>query len=222
MKSIYSKPEKSVINKLIYTLVCYFYAYFSIFLIKFLFEILDIFFKKNNFYTFKEFQISNDYLVQESNLKILFSSIIFAPIIEEVFFRLHLNLKNNNIIISIFCIFIFTLLKYKIHTIEFILFFVYGTYLIILLLFSKNKIISQNLIKKINFFTTIFFFGIFHFLHYKIFKNKFIFFYLINVMPMFIFGYYFSKIRLKFNIFWSILLHAMSNLIPCLIIILNR
>lgn len=218
----YSKQKKeyTFFQKIKYVLFCFIYAYCLIIGLRLLFEIMDVILNFFGFALIGDFQINNYKLKEKTDLKLIFELLIFAPVVEEIIFRLPLSLKSNHFIIALFLTLGLTMNYFlkSVFNLEFYFLSFYGLYLLTIYTF-KSKI--KNLFK-INFLISTLLFGLFHILNYKTFESNSIGFYFLNVMPMIVFGYYFAKTRLKFNVFWSVLLHTISNIIPYLVIISNK
>lgn len=149
-------------------------------------------------------------------------TVLFFPLIEEIFFRLPLNLKPLSLSIVIGLIF------YRIFKLNFIEFDFYrlNDYIIFILsvlvsLFTYKvlkKKIPLNLLTKIknNYFFVIFY-GIaviFASLHISIFNPTFKLFYIYPffVLPQFITALFTGAVRMKYGFIWGVLLHIMINL----------
>jgi len=196
------------------------YAFLSIIIFNVLLSILLNFFD-TSLISYNSYNI----IRESSNMhkpfeKLIFYTLIFAPIIEEIIFRLHLKFNNKNFLISLSVLIIAIIKAYNVSLILFYIFFIYAVVLIVIWFLSRI-LKSNNIMFKINIILSILFFGLSHISHIKIYNLQFWPVYLHYFIPLFIFGYYLSKIRLKLNIFYSVLAHFVFNLIPIVIMILN-
>jgi hypothetical protein len=145
--------------------------------------------------------------------------IILIPFIEELIFRLPLNLKKSSIAISITFLYLrfsggfFThLFNYK--NFEDIIKIVIA---LLIFIFSMN-IMNQ---KKLDFIKLIYYkqyfyfiavaFGLIHIINFHQINFYLFFLYPIYVLPQFFMGLSIGKIRVKYGFFWGWALHAMIN-----------
>jgi len=157
-----------------------------------------------------------------------FAVILYAPIIEELIFRLPLKFNKRYLIIS-FTLFTFLisrmliggvvkdLLFSSIISILFLVFFIRifkmkKVYINLYIFWKKNPIII--------FYLTAFVFAFLHIFNYNasfyeiLIKSHFI------ILPRFIIGLLYGLIRIKINTFASILMHSINNSMPYLFIYL--
>lgn len=170
----------------------------------------------------KIYHIPDQYKHNWSKKFILFS-IFFAPIFEEIAFRLPLKFKPFNLAISTsFIIFYITtniifktpLLEINIHLLYSFLISVFF-FIIFIFLLKLNKI--KKLVEKIweNHFNTVFYFYafLFGFTHFFKFIEPnliFIFFY---PLPFVIIGIFLGYFRLKYGFIYSIIFHFIYSLL---------
>lgn len=161
-----------------------------------------------------------------NTLKILIVGILLGPIIEELLFRLLLLPKLKNVIIFIvfsISMAIIYLIKGSIHFL--IIFLLFGS---IAFLFCQNKrYLRKAQLFIINHFCFIFYtscilFGFYHIFNYTPFNLKLFILMPLIVLPQIVAGVFFGFIRMKFGIFYSIIFHSVTNVIPILILLFNR
>lgn len=167
------------------------------------------------------------YYSQEINpLFVAFIVILFAPLIEELIFRLPLRIKRNNFIPFIFLgilisglsiihkyyepVIILYLIPVFLFGIAFTLNFNKKSYQSISHLFKSNY--------KLYFYSFTILFALIHIGNYK-FSWQVLFFAPLLVLPQFILGFLIGFMRLKFGLTWGIFLHAIHNTIYILPII---
>jgi membrane protease YdiL (CAAX protease family) len=157
---------------------------------------------------------------------IFLSTVLVAPVIEELFFRLILKPRFINcIVFSIFSWLLTIILLYKKIFFLFVPIFVLSVIELIVLLDKKlfRKMQKSFLIHFcFVFYLSIFIFGFLHITNYEPFNCKLIAIMPILVSPVLIASIFLGFIRMKFGIFYSILLHSMINLIGFLGIIIDK
>lgn len=138
----------------------------------------------------------------------LINILILAPILEEILFRFHLNLKLRNIVFSI----IATCVMFYDHIWLLSVLIFYFSILILLPRFRER---ANNLIFV---YLSAFFFGISH-LAYKelLFSLEDILSYVYTFTPKFFSGLIYSYVFFKKGLYFSILLHFLWNLLPFII-----
>jgi uncharacterized protein len=169
-----------------------------------------------------------DFSETEINLgtfKMIFVGIIFVPIFEEILFRLLLKPKFYNFILFFFLtagmmIFFFYKSNHK--------FFFFFLFLSLLsLVFIQNKrFLRMAQVFVIRHFSLVFYsscilFGFYHITNYSPINYKLILMMPLIVLPQMIGGTFMGFIRIKFGIIYSILFHAVSNVLPILILIIT-
>ncbi len=145
----------------------------------------------------------------------IFLVCLFVPIIEELIFRLPLISSKINIIVSLFCFTIFLyfftrkyFISYEYFKYFFIsVFFIGCMYFPIFKYEYVHNILTGNKVFMIHFYSILF--CIAHFGNYNFNSNTFTP-YLISLSVL-INGYYFSYIRLRFGIEYSIFIHMFHN-----------
>lgn len=151
---------------------------------------------------------------------------IFAPITEEIAFRLHLKFRSLNLWLSYsFLSAFFLRLSYKINIFLFIAIAILIFILTLLLVLERKRIhIKLKWFWSENFWFVYYFssilFGFLHFGNYQ-FEYKNLPFIFVIVLPQTIAGLFLGYLRIKFGIIWSIFLHFLNNsiiLIPLLFV----
>lgn len=215
---INKKQGLNFINKIKFVLVSLLYAYVGVILLKLILEFIS---------SYLNFNIH----IEKSNnkrdlVKFFISIILIAPIVEELIFRLHLIFKKKYFILSLLIlvsILISEIIKDKFSNLNIFFYLSYISYLLVIYFIRKNKkFVDALYYEKFNILINCLFFALFHITNYKAINFDNIYIYIINVIPMFIFGFYFSKIRLKLNIYWAIFAHMISNSIPFIFFILRN
>lgn len=210
--------EQNYISKIKYVLASLLFAYVGVILLKIIINYAGHFFD----FDFHIEQQSK----KKSIIKLFLLTIIFAPVIEELIFRLHLKNKKINFIISLSLLIIIMLSLFfngNIKNLDVVYYSSYLSYIVLVMYVSNKKFFKHNLFfVKTHLIINCIFFALFHITNYKIINYSDFHVYIINVIPMFIFGYYFSKIRLNLNIYWAIFAHMISNSIPFLLIVLRK
>ncbi len=172
-------------------------------------------------------ELTRFYFSQEINpLIIAFVTIIFAPFIEELIFRLPLRIKRNNFIPFIFIGILFVGLsiihKYfgSVMILYLIPLFLFG--IAFTLNFNKKSFQSiSHLFKsnyKVYFYSFTILFALIHIANYK-FSWQIVFFAPLLVLPQFIGGFLMGFMRIRFGLLWGFFLHALHNTIYVLPII---
>lgn len=146
-------------------------------------------------------------------------TVIKMPFIEEMAFRLFLNLKWQNIAISIFFM-LYLNLGIFFSNVD-----ILSRFIISLVVFTLSFfILSQNRTffslrisekqQKIIQIVSILIFGLYHITNFTPININFLLVYPFYTIPQIVAGYYLTKIRMEFGILWSIIYHIFSNLIP--------
>ena len=150
--------------------------------------------------------------------------IFLAPIIEELIFRLPLYRSKLNYFISIVSCVVFFSKFFRIISIDlfyFLIFLIFILYVLIRYLKSEKQ--KYNFNHKYKSIIFSFLFGLFHLLNfdkkYVLTFNLAILFYILHKS---IIGYFLSNIRIKYNVFISILFHLIMNLIFFLLMQLKQ
>jgi hypothetical protein len=157
------------------------------------------------------------------------AAVVFAPIIEEIIFRLPLNTKGWSISLSIGFL-LYSCLGFKIFYFNFLSIYSYlkiVSFLIILpliinWLFTKYNL-QQRIIQhyKLFFYLMIVVFALAHISNYAPIDYRYIYIYPIFVLPQFVMGLTLGYIRNKFGLPYSILLHSVINLPGSLLILIS-
>jgi hypothetical protein len=145
--------------------------------------------------------------------------VLIGPIIEEIIFRLSLNLKKSAIAICISLI-IYRLLGNKLTKFDFS---AIQDYLVLLIsiatFFLIKNILSDNFLEilKSKYYPFVFYFfaitfALVHVNNFAPIQYNILYVYPIYVLPQFAMGLFFGYIRVKRGIIWSILLHMAVNL----------
>lgn len=196
----------SKIKELLFVIVCLF---ISIYCFGFIEILLDLFIKESYGFSIREIINSsqNEFLKYKYSLLI----ILIFPLIEELIFRLPLNLKINNIFISILGLNLLTIYFNILLTILF--------YLIIFYLFIKKRQVFSKislLIKKKYGYYYYFLCLLFSFLHiFNFYDSIPIKLHLVlpfYVMPQFLFALFSGYLRLRNGFLFSLLFHYLFNL----------
>lgn len=156
--------------------------------------------------------------------------VLIAPLIEELIFRLNLNLKRISILFSLIIISIILLknnLDFNNMTSNLNIFkSIIIAALIIGLGFAINNVVLENI--KSKYYSSFFYlnsilFGLLHISNfYSSIPNKLLVFTPIYVLPQIIGGIFFGYIRLKNGFLWGVALHCIFNLPASLIFYLNQ
>ena len=157
----------------------------------------------------------------------LFSYVIYAPVIEELGFRLGLKYSRNNFSIMISCLSYFFLIIIHFSISEYFKSMdSYITNIIIALLFGIVTLFILTFSQKIDSFLTdfwsnhrkqvfyfsVFLFGGFHYFNFELnFKTLLLMPFI--TLPQTIYGLVFGYIRLKYSIFYSVLSHSLLNMV---------
>lgn len=154
------------------------------------------------------------------------STVILAPFIEELFFRLVLKPKYLNwLILSIFSGILTAIFIYKKI---FLLLIPFSILTIIEFIFLLNrKSFRRMQIFFLNHFCFFFYlssllFGLLHVTNYEPFNYKLIILMPILVSPIVVVGIILGFIRMKFGIWYSMLMHSMINLIAFLVFLVGK
>lgn len=154
---------------------------------------------------------------------------IFAPIIEELIFRLPLIIDKTNIIISTICfiVFLFFFTKKYFTNYEYIRYIFISVLFIGCMYFSIFKydylhpFLNENRLFIIHFCSILF--CIAHYGNYNFNTNSYAPY--LMLLSVLINGYYFSYIRLRFGIEYSIFIHMFHNtiiFIPAIVKFITR
>lgn len=149
--------------------------------------------------------------------KLLFICLIM-PIIEELAFRLPLDISKNNLIISIVCLNMFLFILTKKHLSDMSSIYKYGMYITVLglsLYFAIQNYQSILIVLQKNFVTYLHIISIsFCLVHYGNFDftTKSITPYFLMFL-IFVNGYYYGYTRLRFGISYAIFIHMFHNIL---------
>lgn len=185
-------------------------SYCIVFGILFLYTILlNIF--PNYLQEISEIKTSFNSKIKNKSLSFLFlSSVILAPIMEELVFRIGITSKRLN-----FYILLLASLVYLILTIvqnKYIFSLAISIYPISQYLLYRFFRIDKNYFSISIFFSAVYF-GLIHIFNFNHEEMRNIFSYAVMILPLIVFGYTFGKIRVKLGISYAILAHMILNLI---------
>jgi hypothetical protein len=161
------------------------------------------------------------------NYYVLLINIFFAPILEELVFRLPLLFRKRNIIIAYFVLLGAIIINlYKIDYKEIRIIISFGLlFLSALPLYFFDKV-NDRLLKRIEnnygkyfVYISIILFSCSHLSNIDNFHIKLLPIYLVNLFPIFFAGVCFSFCRLKLGFLYGLLLHIFGNILPALSII---
>lgn len=149
------------------------------------------------------------------DLIMAFKTLIIAPIVEELIFRE--PLKKNKIMVYVLATYSLLFLGLKHNTISFA-FSGYVLLLVVDLFYFKET--TNALIVKITFTTVLF--GFLHISNLNYQGLGFLPYYLYQISPIIMLGFGLALIRLKFNVYWSMIGHFIFNLITIIPILLKK
>jgi len=173
-----------------------------------------------------KYLVSNEPFVEEDDVKLLnaskiFSIVLLVPFVEELIFRGFLKFNKKYILalsIISYIVLCFSFVKQEeIRTILIIAIFIFG---LLALFYSRFyqwliRFIGNNL--KLLIYISSLLFAIIHFSNYEDFE-------LINLVVItqkIVAGLFLAFIVYKYNIWYSLLFHALNNMIPFIIIVLH-
>lgn len=137
----------------------------------------------------------------------IFVYIIFAPILEELIFRNHLNLKFKNLVLA-------TVISVLLFWRDWFIVILLGYF--ILVCFLKNRNISN--LKILLIYSSSLLFAFAHYYQLIDWDNsETILKFLLRSIPQFIGGLFYCYIYFRNGVFASMLFHAFWNLLPCLV-----
>lgn len=175
--------------------------------------------KQFDFNIWDTHQNGDTYLRKNGVLLGFWLMVIKMPFIEEMAFRLFLNLKWQNIAISVFFI-LFLNLGLFLSNVDIFFRFIISFVVFVLSFYSlyKNRNhfnlkISEKQQHSIQ-ILSILIFGLYHITNFIPINVDFFLIYPIYTIPQIILGYYLTKVRMEFGILWSIGYHMFNNLIP--------
>lgn len=150
-----------------------------------------------------------------------FYVVIFGPIVEEIIFRLPINLNKSNLLISISFLLglIFTVNSIIFKTSDLIYLNYFQFLIITIISFSILKISFRNLKDELNISTTFLFyflslsFSILHLLNFQTLVLENYLIYLIYIFYIFIESCAFGYLRCNYGFFSGLLLHILKNFI---------
>ena len=207
-----NKKKYTLIEKLkctfFYIIKSYLFIFLFLILLELIFFLLDI---DNDFKN-----VIKNKKPLPSDYKLLFNTLLLAPLVEEIIFRLHLKFKDQYFFISIVAL-IFIIIRF--HFLDSILSGILSIYVIILLIIwflSKKSIFTQKIFE-INYILSILFFGLSHIINLKVIDLSLWQVNLFYFVPILIVGYFLSKIRFHLNIVYSIFAHFIFNITPFLL-----
>ncbi|MFB9063778.1 CPBP family glutamic-type intramembrane protease [Flavobacterium branchiarum] len=185
-----------------FRLVLYYYFIFILFLIS-----LSIFVG-----WVKYFFNSESYIVLPAN--ILFLKVaVFAPIMEEIIFRLLIRVNKFNLII--FSVFLIVFVLYEKYILSTVVYYVFNGFFLLLLFFKKlnyklNRQLDKSKYLSLLIYISCFLFGLYHVPNFKD-CSLFDIVVIAYLFSKIIAGFIFILLRLKFGIIASILFHMFIN-----------
>lgn len=206
-KANFNETTFGVFGNIKFILSKYFLILFIYFSIAVIFSVLGFLGSKTG--------ISINHSEKIPTLSKIFLICLFAPIIEELIFRLPLVINKSNIIISLSCLtlFIYFFLKKYFINYEYLRYIFVFTFFIVSMynFIFKYDTVYYFLVKNKLYFIHIcsIFFCLAHLGNYN-FNTRSIAPYLI-IISLLINGYYFSYVRLRFGIEYSIFIHIFHN-----------
>lgn len=143
--------------------------------------------------------------------------IFIGPFVEEVLFRLILNLNKFNMSLFLGLI-LLKLLTHQLYEYNFYS-FKFLCYVIICIIFCTlcNLYLPYKMINLLNLkkrgliIISILLFGFIHILNIKIIHLQLLLFYPFYVLPQMIIGYFITNLRLKYGFIWGLFLHILIN-----------
>lgn len=166
------------------------------------------------FIIFKLFKLGHIELDPLSSLRTILIGIIFAPILEEIFFRSLLKFTKRSIIlflITVIVLIIYAAFRSKIEFVSFLSVVFIGI-LCLLLFFNRNKI-ELFISSKFNYFFygSAIFFGLVHASNFTGNSYVILAFSLILGGPQIVLGLILGFIRMNYGLIYSILFHMIIN-----------
>ncbi|TPG45258.1 type II CAAX prenyl endopeptidase Rce1 family protein [Flavobacterium pectinovorum] len=216
--------ENTLFKKIKYLLISLFFIYIGIALSAIIIACIDYFIVNILHYqSVKELFNKSTRMVNKRNV---YYVILIGPFVEELLFRLVLNINKLNI--SIFLVlFCYAILGGKIESFDFINMFSYFKLLssilvgaIVYLFIKKYNFEKLKEHKKIIIWFSIFAFGLFHLINISKVGQMYwqlSLLYPFYILPYFIIGYFITNLRLKYGFFWGCLLHVALNSIATLL-----
>ena len=168
-------------------------------------------------------RMSEIYGGRNSSDKITFpfiiSTLILAPLLEEISFRLPLKDFKRNFLLSFMALTLLIALSHftekKVGFILLILGVIYTLNWLLLL----RKRINVNISRKAIYILSMVFFVLAHFGTIEVLHREYQPIYILFGAHMTICAYFLSKIRLNGNVYYSMLLHFLYNLVPVLVLV---
>ena len=160
---------------------------------------------------------------------VLFGSCIEAPFFEELQFRLWLRPNFRNVSVGLWMglsgflvigsLFLFSGNEFVIPIFSFISFVIFAIWLLSSSKQNRKSIIPQKYFRYLYYFS-ILWFGFVHFFDYS--DNSIWFLLPILILPQILGGFEYSFVRMHFGFKWSMLIHAISNFVILLPIVICR
>lgn len=167
---------------------------------------------------------------EASDEKNILFFLLFAPVIEELIFRLPLKIKRLNIFISLTLAYYLFYLSHKnltslIVTAELIKYFIFCLIIAVLVfkLYNRFFVSVSTRYYKIYFYVVTSIFGLLHVTNFIVLVPE----NLVFLSPIFAFhqvivGFFLGYLRLKRGMWWCILLHFLLNLLPAISYFINK
>lgn len=153
-------------------------------------------------------------------LTFLFSTLILAPILEEMAFRYPLKNFQNNYLMAIGAIILLIITAwFNKKFVGLLLLFLGLVYTIVWLLIQRDRIYAETS-SKVIFAVSMVFFVLAHFGSMEAFQLMYWPMYMLYGVHLSVCAYFLAKIRMRKNTWYSIFLHGLYNLVPAFFLML--
>ncbi|MDR2650796.1 MAG: hypothetical protein LBC68_00570 [Prevotellaceae bacterium] len=156
-------------------------------------------------------------ILANRKLNLIIQCVLLIPVSEEIIFRLGLSFKRIHIAISVsfLCLYLApNIFAIKLLSIEFLIPIIIAVLMFTAVLFYTKKWNLENIKNKYSkriIYLMIFLFAAFHLINYTPFEFKYIFNYILIIIPHFIFAMAATYFRLNLGFFYSMLFHSLRN-----------
>jgi len=204
------------------------YAMLALFINYVFVSLTDLLIKSTAGFSFLE-AINHVQKLASGEKKVIFF-LVFAPIVEELIFRLPLKISKQNIFIAMIAAYSLFYLSHKSLTTiitlrELFRFSVFVTVSFAVVFSLKEQFLSRLLNKYfgVYFYSLTVVFGLLHVANFlSLVPENLIFIAPLFALHQVIVGFFLGYLRIKNGLIWCILLHFMFNLLPTISYFLNR
>jgi len=210
------ESNQNILIKLKRVIISYFFIFILISVVDFVF-IFPLDFIITNFLHFQSIRGLIHETQKAFGIYPFYLIIFIGPFIEEILFRLILNINKLNVSIFVGILFL-KLLTGQVYQFNiFSLTFVFNIILSIIVssilyaYFPLEIIAFLNRKKRWLIIISIISFGILHILNIKVLHWQLALFYPFYVLPQMIMGYFITNLRLKYGFLWGLSLHILIN-----------